>query len=211
MQAVRVDLIVSRTSGPDVLDVGCTGGAAVPDNEHWLHGRLVRCFPSVCGIDINVDELKKMRGLGYSDVLEADAQAFQLGRAFDTIVAGEVIEHLENPASFLRCARQHLKPGGRIVLTTPYAFALHSMLYAVAKYPHTCSNAGHTLWLCPETLRELARRCGLRILELTLIEDYLPGSGSMKYAIFEFAVQRLRWLIPLRLRGNRILAVLGSA
>lgn len=40
---------------------------------------------------------------------------------FDNVVAGDVIEHLENPSHFLREANRVLKKGGRLVLCTPQA------------------------------------------------------------------------------------------
>lgn len=38
---------------------------------------------------------------------------------FDVVLAGELIEHLEVPVEFLRECHKALKPGGRVVLSTP--------------------------------------------------------------------------------------------
>jgi 2-polyprenyl-3-methyl-5-hydroxy-6-metoxy-1,4-benzoquinol methylase len=42
-----------------------------------------------------------------------------LQERFDGVVAVEIVEHLENPRHFLRQCWRVLKPGGRLVLTTP--------------------------------------------------------------------------------------------
>jgi 2-polyprenyl-3-methyl-5-hydroxy-6-metoxy-1,4-benzoquinol methylase len=203
----RADEIVRRTRGPMVLDIGCTGGPgalAKLGDPHWLHGRLRERFPDVHGLDQYLEGIEAMRSAGMSNLHVADAQDFEFPQRFDTVVAGEVIEHLDNPGAFLRCAARHLKPGGRVIVTTPYAFALHHVLYATMKFPKTCPNAEHTLWLCPRTFRELVARTPLRVDELILVEDYLK-TGSLSYDLFGKAVR----VMPRRLRGNRMLAVLS--
>ncbi len=40
---------------------------------------------------------------------------------FDTVLAGDIIEHLENPSSFLREINRVLKKDGKLLLSTPHA------------------------------------------------------------------------------------------
>ena len=56
-------------------------------------------------------------------------QNFDLGRTFDTVFAGELIEHLGNVDGFLSSARRHLEPGGQLVLTTPNVFYVGNFVY----------------------------------------------------------------------------------
>jgi hypothetical protein len=64
------------------------------------------------------------------------------------------------------------------VLTTPYPFGLLNVLYALKNFPRTCSNPEHTMWFCPSTMAEVARRAGLRVERWRLIVDLEPGRGS---------------------------------
>lgn len=48
-------------------------------------------------------------------------------RIFDAIVSIEVIEHLENPRAVFREFRRLLKPGDRVVLTTPNQESIRSL------------------------------------------------------------------------------------
>jgi len=43
---------------------------------------------------------------------------------FDTLIAGEIIEHLENPIQFLKNCHRLLNEEGRLILTTPNATGL---------------------------------------------------------------------------------------
>jgi 2-polyprenyl-3-methyl-5-hydroxy-6-metoxy-1,4-benzoquinol methylase len=47
---------------------------------------------------------------------------------FDTIIAGEVIEHLESPIKFIRYCKSLLKKNGRLVITTPNSIGLQYIL-----------------------------------------------------------------------------------
>ena len=201
---MRAEMIVRHVKGPDVLDVGCTGHVPDVQNPYWVHGHLRKAFPSVWGIDKEADNVRRLRALGYSNVRVADAQSFDLEKRFDTIVAGELIEHLENPGAFLVTASEHLKPDGRIVLTTPYPFGLAHLLYAWFKFPRTCSNPQHTLWLCPTTLQSLAARAGLKVVHWQLLFAFQP-SLSRRY---DLLMRALRFL-PTRVKANAMLFLLA--
>lgn len=206
----RRDAILAEIVGPDVLDVGCAGHWVKPGARDWTHGRLREVFPEITGVDVSEDNVAKMRAAGYDNVFVGDAE--DLGatfgeRRFDSIVAGELIEHLGSPLSFLRSARDLLKPGGRIIITTPYPFSLIQFLFALKNFPRTCWNPEHTVWLCPTTLGEQAARAGLRVHSWRLIEDYVANEDRL-YRWYIALLDRLRRVIPLRLRGNTLVFVL---
>jgi len=156
----------------------------------------------------NEKEIEKLRSLGYDGLHAASAETFTLPHKFDTIVAGELIEHLSNPGLFLERAKKHLTEGGRLVLTTPYPFSLLYTLYALFKFPKTCQNPEHTCWFCPRTIGELARRSGFRIVKWNLIEDYRFDDPSPRYRFFVKLILLFGFLIPKRLRCNTMLFIL---
>ncbi|RMD67368.1 methyltransferase domain-containing protein, partial [Candidatus Parcubacteria bacterium] len=137
-----------------------------------------------------------------------DAQTFSLNERFDTIVSGELIEHLSNPGQFLARAQEHIKPNGRVVLTTPYVFGLANILYAILKFPKTCSNSEHTLWFCPTTFIELATRYDFKVVHWELVEDYYDHVPSWKYRILVAFLRILGPIIPKRIKANSMLFVL---
>jgi len=101
----RLKLIAKIASG-EVLDVGCHDV-----QNPYLNG--------VVGFD-----LKKPATLqsNYKQFVKGDCQeiaSFFSPASFDTIIAGELIEHLENPSSFLRGCHRILKNSGKLLITTP--------------------------------------------------------------------------------------------
>lgn len=208
---LRTEAIIEWVKGPRILDIGCTGHDLGIDQRYWLHGQLRHRFPEVVGIDISEENVARLRAEGFSELHVQSAEEFSLAERFDTVVAGELIEHLANPGLFLDRARQHLVEGGRLVLSTPYPFSLHYMLYAFYKYPRTCQNPEHTCWFCPGTLTALAARHGFQVRHFQLIEDYYPFTSSLPYRALVRFVRLCRPVLPDRLSRNTMLFVLEPA
>jgi SAM-dependent methyltransferase len=80
-----------------------------------------------------------------------------LGRTFDCIVAGEVIEHLSNPGAFLDKMALHLKPDGHLIITTPNAFNIR-LFWRILKNNNIKAHGEHTCWYDPLTLTQLLMR-----------------------------------------------------
>jgi SAM-dependent methyltransferase len=204
----RVQWILGRVKGPRVLDIGCAGYRPNPASAWWLHGQLSRRFPAVVGIDDDEKIVHDLAAMGHLHVQHADAQSFQLEGRFDTIVAGEVIEHLSNPGAFLDRARLHLAPGGRLIITTPSAFSIAAFLYAFVHFPNTCPNPGHTGWFCPKTLTHLVVLKGFRVRSWDMLEDYRRDTATPLYRLFIVLLSITRPFIPKRLRANVLAFIL---
>jgi SAM-dependent methyltransferase len=132
--------------------------------ETWLHKHLCRSAASVTGLDYNADAVAALNTKGYN-IICADAMTVDLGRQYDVITMGEIIEHVENPGSMLRNMRRHLNPGGQLIVTTPNAFfALHFVESLVAN-PYKRWNDEHVQWFDYFTLGNMFQRCGLNVEE----------------------------------------------
>jgi len=206
----RVQSILDEVRGRHILHVGCVG--EVPRNKveekHSMHLQLCRAFPQaeIIGIDTNHAGLQEMKQKGLN-VLFGDAENLEFGARFDIIVAGELIEHLSNPGRFLEGCRKSLKPNGQVILSTPNSFSpMYSLMYL--KNFTRAFNPEHTLWLCPQTLNQIAERCGFRVTKILFVDDLQPEIVSSRwYRAFSWAWKLIRVLLPKRLR-NTIVAVL---
>jgi 2-polyprenyl-3-methyl-5-hydroxy-6-metoxy-1,4-benzoquinol methylase len=162
----RIEAIRPYVEARSVLDVGCVDartqreGSAerIERKPDPLFRRLTELNAETLGVDIDADGVDRLRHMGFR-VQCADAQTMELGRRFDTIVAGEVIEHLENPGAFLRNLRRHLWDDGILLLSTPNAFAARS-LWKILRYGRPSVHEDHTCWFDPLTLGQLLRRTG---------------------------------------------------
>ena len=204
---MRTDEIIKLVTGPEVLDIGCAGHDVKPGQPDWLHGRLRDRF-RVTGVDISEANVNLLKIHGFDNVYVHSAETFELGKQYNTIVAGEVLEHLSNPGKFLVQARKHLLPGGRLILSTPYAFSLMYTLYAFDHFPKTCENKQHTSWFCLSTITELSRREGFEVESCRLIDDYSKAVSSRKYQFYWWLVRTIGAILPDRMTKTNMLVVL---
>lgn len=127
--------------GRTALDVGCRDGT----QSEWLRS----CGYDVTSVDIQACHAQCLvvdvnRGLPFDD-----------GR-FDMVWCTEVVEHLDSPSHFAREARRILKPGGRLLLTTPNsAFWFYPVARLFGKAPRDLQNSTHKHFFSERDVREL--------------------------------------------------------
>ena len=96
----------------------------------------------------------------------------------DVVISTEVIEHVYDPRGFLRTAHGLLKPGGILVLTTPYHGYLKNVILAVTgkldEHFTVLWDHGHIKFWSRKTLTKALRETGFGEIEFV-------GSGRMPY------------------------------
>ncbi len=180
-----------------VLDLGCVchdlDQTAVP----WLHRFLVDRSRRVVGVDILPQAVERMRKDGY-EALCANVETMDLGETFNVIVAGDILEHLDNPGAFLDRAKRHLASDGVLLLTTPNPITYVRFLRVFLK-GQAGANKEHTCWFTAKVLRQLARRHGWEVAEEAFVDDtrlfYPWRKPAASRSAFHRALRSLnRWL-----------------
>jgi 2-polyprenyl-3-methyl-5-hydroxy-6-metoxy-1,4-benzoquinol methylase len=166
----RFDVIARHLEGRDVLDLGVvdaryakTGAGERIRKPTFLFRRLAEANPRVLGLDIDEAGIEILRDMGYQ-VRCDDAITMDLGRRFDTIVAGEIIEHVPDAGAFLRNLRRHLKDDGVLIVSTPNPFYAKQR-WKIWRYRVPSVHEDHTCWFDPITLGHLMRISGLEPVE----------------------------------------------
>jgi SAM-dependent methyltransferase len=96
---------------------------------------------------------------GCDDVAYMNAEHLELPRQYDRVLAGDVVEHLNNPGLFLEGVVRYLAPGGELIIGVPSAFSFNTL--RVWGQSREIVHHDHTFYFSPKTLAELCRRHGL--------------------------------------------------
>jgi 2-polyprenyl-3-methyl-5-hydroxy-6-metoxy-1,4-benzoquinol methylase len=135
-----------------VLDLGCGNGA------------LTSKLPVSVGVDQDADGIAIARGISPATrFVEEVAEPGLLARIgedpFDGVVSLEVVEHVYDPHAWATCCFESLRPGGRLICSTPYHGYLKNLAISLAggwdAHWHPLRTGGHIKFWSAETLTEL--------------------------------------------------------
>jgi|APSaa5957512535_1039671.scaffolds.fasta_scaffold05200_8 2-polyprenyl-3-methyl-5-hydroxy-6-metoxy-1,4-benzoquinol methylase len=182
--------------GKDVLDLGCV--MHDPRNyksQYWLHRAIVQKSKSVIGIDLYSDGVDYLKKQGFN-IEVGNVESLNLNKKFDTIIAGDIIEHLNNFEGFFLSCKKHLRKDGVVVISTPNPWHWRYLIRSIFGGEIDIVNPEHTTWFCPKTLRQLASRFSFEVIEIEYgsrfnRELFMPLPKGLKHQSF-FTALRLK-------------------
>ena len=205
----RIAFIAARCQGKRVLDIGCLDETALNKRgtSEWLHARIASRAASVIGIDLS--EHLTDEGLVTAPnarIVKGDGTRPRVpAEDIDIIVAGEFIEHLENPLDFLRELRARYA-GHELVISTPNGASLANGLMGLIG--REAQHPDHLLTSTYKTLNTLCRRAGVREWEIIpyrffATELLLGSKGAFRLVVrlVEGGIRLAERFAPLRSFG----------
>lgn len=170
----RWDIIRELVQGKNVLDLGCVDHEADhEEGKDWLHRKICQTAQETVGVDYAATEVARLRKKGYQ-VVQGNVESLDLGREFDVVVAGNIVEHLSNPGLFLESVKKHLKSDGVFILTTDNCYGLRS-LKAITLFDRVRPNQEHVTTMEEEVLKQLLRRHHFEILDFVYYNGPYPN------------------------------------
>jgi len=149
--------------GTRVLDIGCGNGR--------LASRFRDAGATVVGIDASLEGILAAQTAYPECRWEVEGvQPYLLDalheEPFDLVLSVEVVEHLYSPSDWARGCFNALRPGGRLVCTTPYHGYLKNLLIALMgkwdRHLDALHEGGHIKFFSRESLQKLLAEAGFR-------------------------------------------------
>lgn len=160
--------------GAEVLDVGCGFGEFARWLDHVVY----------TGIDLSFEEADAGPLPAHATIRRQDLGDHLLeGRTYDVVSAFQVLEHVKDPAVFLRQIRQAVKPGGKVIIAVPLvpSPALEIPAVPINMPPHHL-----TFWTAP-ALHRLFEGAGLHVVHY----EEVPPSPAED---FLFWARKFSWI-----------------
>ena len=168
----RDKFLVSLCSDKSVLHLGCTDQPFLEqklrDGNH-LHEQIFSVTKKLWGIDSDEEGIRYLStNCGFPNLIVGNVENLQehisaIGE-IELVIAGEVLEHVNNPGKVLEGIERILTPGGRLVVSVPNALALRIWYHALARRENV--HPDHIAYYSPYTLSSLLRRYGFIVTEL---------------------------------------------
>ena len=151
---VFIELVKKLNDVKTICDLGCGNG--------HISGRLSTLGYDVTGVDASASGIQIARR-AYPDVSFIEAlidRHRDLGQ-FDLVISSDVIEHMYRPSALLEAAQTILKPGGHILIGTPYHGYLKNLVLAATgrmdSHFSVLHDGGHIKFFSVKTLSSLMK------------------------------------------------------
>tara|TARA_R100000027_G_scaffold67357_1_gene65744 strand:- start:4879 stop:5505 length:627 start_codon:yes stop_codon:yes gene_type:complete len=168
-----IEKIFSERARVDrLIDIGTGNGATL---DFWKSNAQTVCAmePDKDGFEFAQQQHQDVdiRRVGVGEAFGEDWE-----ESFDCAVCLEVVEHLFNPEELAQTANRLLKPGGWLVVSTPYHGYLKNLTLSICNkwdfHHHPIRVGGHIKFWSKKTLVELFSEHGFKFLSFN-------GSGRI--------------------------------
>ena len=170
-------------AGRRVIHIGFVDAGCAELNQSsgvWLHEHLARSATQLVGIDLDAAGVEDAKAAGYEayaiDCCDVGAVAAAGITPADVVVAGEVIEHLDDPGTFLGGVHHLVAPGGVLVVSTPNAAGLFNSVAVLGNVE--VNHPDHVVLFTCRTLDAMLTRHGWEPFEHRVYVQEVKSPGT---------------------------------
>jgi SAM-dependent methyltransferase len=163
-----------------------------------LHAELAKVAKDLYGFDYDQEGIDVLASRGFDHLYRADLEKLgdvDLDETFDVIIAGEMIEHLNNPGLFLNGIKRFMGPDTQLVVTTINAYGgMRFLVYGLRGNGGALEpvHPDHIAYYSYSTLKLLLDRHGFavdRFMFYDLGDEHRPHNGKLRNFLNDVCVR----------------------
>lgn len=150
-----------------VLDIGVAEHdlSHYANKETWKHGMIKSVSKECLGIDILQSMVERLNADGYECMCVDATSDIDIGKRFNYVHIGDVIEHVSDPVNLIKFAARHLTEDGVIVVTTPNPYFYRNII-RVLREGMLIANFEHVSWIGESMAQEIAYRADVKLAKI---------------------------------------------
>ena len=189
----REKFIIEECTNKRVLHLGCADWpfteGRIQDGT-WLHYKLSTVARTCLGVDDHGESVVSLSNdYGINNIIVGDAERLgelDIGK-FEVVVAGEIIEHLNNPGLLFESVKNVLEEDGKLLITTINAYCLRR--FVRIPFGRESVHPDHVYYFSHSTLMTLATRFGF------ILEGAYSYKINNRKPYLPYVVERLATMI----------------
>lgn len=189
----KIETILPDMNGDEkIIDIGCGHGGVSHD--------LIKKGFKVYGVEINNDAISSLESKGFKVYKKDITKPLKIDERFDVVLILDVLEHVFNPHSLLKEAKNITKLGGCCIVTVPLYFdivdrckilftgsviSMDNHCYGYENYKKFRSyNYDHIRFFRPIDIIEMSKNLGFKIEKIQYGATGYSGSCKLlKYLL----------------------------
>lgn len=167
----RTKWIVGKCINKKVLHVGCCDTPLMIKEikaNNLLHFKLLNVAKELDGIDISKDDIELLENIyKVPNLVCGDCEKitdYFPNDKFEVVVAGELLEHLNNPGLFLTSLKELLTPESLLIISVPNGVAFRRGVNSLLR--RETVHSGHNFYFSKKTIVNFLARKGYEVLEI---------------------------------------------
>ena len=184
-----------------MLHLGCTNWPytlEAIDAGTLLHKDLAGVASELYGFDFDQEGIDVLATKGFDNLFRADLEKLEevaLDKKFDVIIAGEMIEHLNNPGRFLDGIKRFMDRETRLVITTVNAYSgMRFLVYGLRGRGGTLEpvHPDHVAYYSYSTLKLLIERHDYNVEDFMfydLGDEHRPHNSTLRNFLNDVCVR----------------------
>jgi ubiquinone/menaquinone biosynthesis C-methylase UbiE len=186
-QVEKVRFVERFAAGGRLLDVGCGDGRFLwaLDPKRWDRVGVEPVGPVIELVRSRFREIRFILGDAFSPELQEET--------FDVITLWHSIEHFQDPFGALNAISRLLRPGGRLIVSTPNFAGWQAQFFREHWYAFDAPR--HLFYFSPAALNSLLQKAGLHVSG-SYFFSRVENFHQLKHTVLHWSKTRLHSQIP---------------